>query len=111
MLRFAEMVRQGGRHEGAQVLSADWVAASLQPRTRSPFSGLDYGYGWFLGRLDGTRVALARGYGGQVIAVAPERALSVAITSDPTRPARTEGHFGDLMTLIETAILPATASA
>jgi CubicO group peptidase (beta-lactamase class C family) len=111
MLRFAEMVRQGGRHEGAQVLSPGWVAASLQARTRSPFSGLDYGYGWFLGRLDGTPVALARGYGGQVIAVAPERALSIAITSDPTRPARTAGHFGDLMALIETAVLPAAVAA
>jgi CubicO group peptidase (beta-lactamase class C family) len=103
MLRFGEMVRQGG--EG--VLSPDWIAASMEPRTRSQFSGLAYGYGWFLGRLDGTQVALARGFGGQVIAVAPERALSVAITSDPTRPARTQGHFGDLMALIETAILPA----
>ena len=111
MLRFAEMVRQEGRHGDAQVLSALWVAESLRPRTRSPFSGLDYGYGWFIGRLDGTRVALARGFGGQVIAVAPERGLSVAITSDPTRPARTQGHFGDLLALLEEGILPAAARA
>ena len=107
MLRFAEMVRQQGRHGEAQVLSADWVAASMQPRTRSPFSGLDYGYGWFVGRMDGVQVALARGFGGQVIAVAPERALSVAITSDPTRPARSQGYFGDLLALLETVVLPA----
>jgi CubicO group peptidase (beta-lactamase class C family) len=111
MLRFAEMVRQGGMHDGVQVLGAEWVAASLLPRTRSPFSGLDYGYGWFIGRMDGVRVALARGYGGQVIAVAPERALSVAITSDPTRPARTQGYFGDLLALLEGTILPAAATA
>jgi CubicO group peptidase (beta-lactamase class C family) len=101
------MVRQGGRHGAAQVLSAAWVAESLRPRTRSPFSGLDYGYGWFVGRMDGVPVALARGFGGQVIAVAPERELSVAITSDPTRPARSQGYFGDLLALLEGVILPA----
>ena len=83
------------------VLSDGWVEASFVPRTRSPFSGLDYGYGWFLGRAPGHRVALARGYGGQLICVVPDLALTVAVTSDPTRPARSEGYFGDLMRLVE----------
>jgi len=106
MLRFAEMVRNGGRHGTTQVLDPGWIGESFTPRTRSPYSGLDYGYGWFIGQMDGATVALARGYGGQVIAVAPERGLSVAITSDPTRPARTDGHFGDLMALLGSHILP-----
>ena len=76
------------------------------PRTRSPWSGLSYGYGWFLGRAAGRDYALARGYGGQVLLVAPDAALVVAITSDPTRPARSGGYFGDLMRLIEEDILP-----
>ena len=42
----------------------------------------------------GQRFALARGYGGQVLAVFPDLALTVAITSDPTQPARSEGYFG-----------------
>lgn len=107
LLRFGEMTRQVGRWDGAQVLSADWIAASLTPRTRSPYSGLRYGYGWFLGRADGTDLALARGYGGQVVAIAPDRGVTLVITSDPTRPARSEGYFGDLMALIDEAILPA----
>ena len=106
MLRFAEMIRKGGMWEGQQVLSPEWMAASMVPRTRSQFSGLAYGYGWFLGEADGARFALARGYGGQVIAVAPERALSIVITSDPTRPARSGGYFGDLMALIGDVVLP-----
>jgi CubicO group peptidase (beta-lactamase class C family) len=48
MLRIGEMLRQGGEWDGQQVISRDWVEASLSPVTRSPFSGLSYGYGWFL---------------------------------------------------------------
>ncbi|WP_299730550.1 serine hydrolase [uncultured Tateyamaria sp.] len=106
MVRFGEMYRQGGMWNGQRVLSAAWVAASQRAVTRSPFSGLAYGYGWFLGRAGGTDYALARGYGGQVICIAPDLGLTVAITSDPTRPARSGGYFGDLMGLIEDAILP-----
>jgi len=100
MLRFGEMVRQGGRWDGVQVLSEDWLAASFEPRTFSPWSGLGYGYGWFIGRVAGGPLAIARGYGGQVIAVAPGAETTIAITSDPTRPARSGGYFGDLMQLI-----------
>ena len=100
MLRFGEMVRQRGAWQGAQVLPESWIDASLTPRTRSPWSGLAYGYGWFLGRAGGGPLAIARGYGGQVIAVAPAAEFTVAITSDPTRPARSRGYFGALMDLV-----------
>ncbi|MBL9059895.1 MAG: serine hydrolase, partial [Mangrovicoccus sp.] len=107
LLAFGEMARRHGRAGERQVLSAGWMRASLTPRTRSPFSGLAYGYGWFLGRADGTDIALARGYGGQIVAIAPDRGVSIVITSDPTRPARSEGYFGELMALIDGAVLPA----
>ncbi len=106
MARFGEMYRRNGRYLGAQVLSADWVERSMQRRTRSAFSGLNYGYGWFLGQGAGVNYALARGYGGQIICVAPDVALTAVITSDPTRPARSGGHFGDLQRLIARQILP-----
>ncbi|KAA5604699.1 serine hydrolase [Roseospira marina] len=102
MLDVATMVRDGGTFDGTQVVSADWMRASLEPRTVSPWSGMDYGYGWF---LTGSGYAMARGYGGQVIAAHPERALAVAITSDPTQPARSGGYFGDLMDLLDGPIL------
>ena len=102
MLRVALAMRDGGRIDGRQALPATWVEASQQPRTRSPYSGLSYGYGWFLSRSGWT---LARGYGGQVIAAHPGRDLAVAITSDPLRPARSAGYFGDLMDLLDGPIL------
>jgi len=107
MLAFGEMYRRDGRTaDGTTVLTRGWVESSFVPRTRSPFSGLDYGYGWFLGRRGGRRVALARGYGGQLIALVPELALTIVVTSDPTRPARSEGYFGELMALIGETVVP-----
>ena len=111
MTRFGQMFLQGGTFEGRRVLSDAWVTRSFQPVTRSQFSGLGYGLGWFLGRAGGDDYALARGYGGQVILVVPSLDLVAAITSDPLRPARSGGYFGDLMTLIETRLLPAARAA
>lgn len=110
MIRFGEMYRQGGVFGDTQVLSRDWVARSLQMRTRSPFSGLNYGYGWFLGQSGGADYALARGYGGQIICVVPALEMTIALTSDPLRPARSGGYFGDIMRLIERTIIPIARS-
>ncbi len=48
MLRIATLMRDQGRFDGDQVIPADWIDQSTQARTRSPYSGLAYGYGWFL---------------------------------------------------------------
>lgn len=98
MLRVAVMVRDGGRFDGEQVIPGDWMADSYISRTTSPYSGLGYGLGWFLSR---SGWIIARGYGGQIIAAHPQRDLALAITSDPNRPARSQGYFGDLMALID----------
>ncbi|MEY8839116.1 serine hydrolase domain-containing protein, partial [Cribrihabitans sp. XS_ASV171] len=105
MLKIATMMRDGGVFQDRRVVTRDWIAASVEPRTRSPWSGLSYGYGWF---LSSSGYVLARGYGGQVIAAHPGRKLAVAITSDPTRPARSEGYFGQLMQFLNGPILALT---
>ena len=107
MIRFGEMYRNGGMVGKNRVLSEDWVNKSQQQVTRSSFSGLGYGYGWFLGETTGTTYALARGYGGQIICFVPDLSLTFAITSDPSLPAPTHGYFGDLMRLIKYSIIPA----
>jgi len=107
VLRFGEMYRLGGVWNGARVLSRDWVEASWTPRTRSPFSGDDYGYGWFLDTARGHPIRYARGYGGQMLFVVPDLNLTVVITSDPTRPARSADHVGDLRALLAEAVIPA----
>lgn len=110
LARIGEMVRLGGAWEGREVVPAGWLETSMIPRARSPFSGDDYGYGWFLTELGGERAAYARGYGGQMLFILPGRALVIAITSDPNRPARTMGHVGDLRRLVSEEILPAFAA-
>ncbi|SLN27489.1 Beta-lactamase [Roseivivax jejudonensis] len=102
--RIGQMVLDGGRWNDTQVVAESWIARSWEPNARSPFSGDSYGYGWFLTQLSGTPVRYGRGYGGQVLAVAPEAATVIAITSDPTQPARSGGYFGDLKGLMETVL-------
>jgi CubicO group peptidase (beta-lactamase class C family) len=102
MLRLALLMRDEGVYDGRQVVDRDWVRASQCPATRSPYSGLTYGLGWFLSPTGWT---IARGYGGQVIAAHRDRSLAVTITSDPMLPARSQGHFGDLMRLLDGPVL------
>ncbi|AMY68131.1 serine hydrolase domain-containing protein [Frigidibacter mobilis] len=106
MLAFGEAWRTGGAGPEGRLVPADWVTASWTPRTRSAFSGDDYGYGWFLFTAAGSRVAYARGYGGQMIYVLPGHALTVAVTSDESQPARSEGHAGALKRLLTEVIVP-----
>ncbi len=102
--RFARMCLKRGRWQGTQVISPDWLDTSWQARATSPFSGDGYGYGWFTTRLAGERVVYGRGYGGQLVLVAPDQKMTLAITSDPTRPARSGGYFGDLKALAALAV-------
>ncbi len=102
MLRLGVLMRDGGRVDGVRVVPGEWVATSARAVTASPFSGFGYGLGWF---VSPSGWVLARGYGGQVIAAQPGGRLAVAITSDPTRPARSGGYFGDLMRLLDGPVL------
>lgn len=111
LLRFAETHRQRGVWDGSQVVSREWIERAWRPRTLSPFSGDYYGYGWFIDRVRGHPVRYARGYGGQLVHIVPDLGLTVVITSDPTRPARSGGYFGDLKSLLADDIIPAVAAA
>lgn len=104
LLRIGETVLAGGAHEGAQVIPAGWIETSMEPRARSPWSGDAYGYGWFLTRIAGREAAYGRGYGGQILAVVPEEGIALAITSDPTLPARSGGYFSELRALMDHAV-------
>jgi CubicO group peptidase (beta-lactamase class C family) len=106
MIRIGEMVINGGLDGDTRVVSRERLEEAWTPRTRSPFSGHQYGYGWFLTEMAGMTVGFARGYGGQMIYVVPEVRAVLAVTSDPTRPARSAGYAGVLNRLLENDILP-----
>ena len=106
MVRFGELYRNGGRYGGRQVVPEAWVRASLVPRTRSPWSGDEYGYGWFLSTAGGHPMFYAWGYGGQFIFVVPELRLTVVTTSDPDLP-REGDHLDEIRRILRTLIVPA----
>lgn len=100
LLAFGELYRRGGvTADGTRVISKGWIEASWTPRTRSRFTGDSYGYGWFLRRLGGTDVAYGWGYGGQMIYVAAERGVTVAMTSSSDAPSARTGHRDGLHAL------------
>ncbi len=106
MLRFGELYRNQGEYDGRPVIPRDWVRTSLEPRTRSRWSGEAYGYGWFLGRAGRHPSFYAWGYGGQFIFVVPDLELTVVTTSDPTAP-RGGGHIREIHRLLGEWIVPA----
>lgn len=111
LLRFGELYRNRGMYAGKRVLAESWVAASWTPRTRSPFSGDEYGLGWFITEICGAAVYYARGFGGQFVYVAPALALTVVVTSDPAQHTRIGGYRADLRALVYDDIVPAMLKA
>lgn len=73
LLKLGFLYLNGGRWNGAQVVSERWVREATHPhaQTRSD----DYGYGWWLPRGDFTGVFEARGRGGQHVTVWPARGI------------------------------------
>ena len=75
----------GGRWDGAQVVPADYVAASTRPQSDPTMGPGDYGYHWWVTNETGHDSFRAMGFGGQLIQVIPELDLVVVITSDYTQ--------------------------
>jgi CubicO group peptidase (beta-lactamase class C family) len=107
LLAFGEMARNRGRYDGRQVLSAEWIADSWVQRTRSIHSGDGYGYGWFITEMRGHPVYYAWGYGGQMLYVVPDLALTVVMTSDETQASGRSGYIDQLHRLVADGIIPA----
>lgn len=110
MLAFGELYRNKGRAGGVQVLPPDWIEESWQPRTQSVFHDDLYGYGWFLTEMLGARVAYAWGYGGQMIYVVPDLALTVVMTSAEDRASARTGHRDNLHRLMRRIVAKVQAS-
>ncbi|MFC0807057.1 serine hydrolase domain-containing protein [Ensifer sp. P24N7] len=93
LLAFGELYRNRGRTaDGRQVVPADWVELSWQPRTASRFTGDGYGYGWFTRRIGDEDVYYAWGYGGQMLYIVPSLDLTVVMTSDESGPSARNGY-------------------
>lgn len=98
--RIGELYRLGGEIDGRRVLSREWIEQSWTPRSRSPWSGDQYGYGWFITRLAGERAYYGRGYGGQMLYVVPSKALTVVVTSRSTPPSAGGRYMRELHRMV-----------
>ncbi|MHA6723168.1 serine hydrolase domain-containing protein [Sphingomonas sp. RS2018] len=106
LARFGELYRLGGVIDGRRIVPARWIEESWTPRAVSPWSGGQYGYGWFVGSSRGHPLRFAWGYGGQMLFIVPDLKLTVVMTSDPGG-ARDNGHIAALHTLLNDGIVPA----
>lgn len=97
LIALGELYRNDGVVDGQRVLPKGWVGTSWTPRVRSPWSGDQYGFGWFIREFEGTDYYYGRGYGGQMLYVVPALELTVAITADPTPPSQ-PGSGADRLT-------------
>lgn len=106
LLVFGELYRNGGRHEGRQVVPEEWVRESWRRRTTSPFNGHGYGLGWWMRHSGTYDVYFAWGYGGQYVFIVPELELTVVTTSDPVAP-RASDHNHALERVLDELLIPA----
>jgi CubicO group peptidase (beta-lactamase class C family) len=105
MVAFGELYLNRGRVGSAQVVPESWVEQSLVPRGRSPISGTEYGYGWWIRELGGRDAFYAWGFGGQYIFVVPDLDLVVVTTSASTVAEDRRSHRRNVFDLVEQLIV------
>lgn len=104
MVKFGELYLHDGQIDGRQIIPAAWVAASFTPRTQSPISGHQYGYGWWSDEMAGRKVHFAWGFGGQYIFVVPDLDLVVVTTSSTSLGEDRREHRDEVYALVEQLI-------
>lgn len=107
LFKLGEMYRNGGMHEGKQIVSRAYAEDAWRSRGgRSPYNGYTYGLGWWLRDAGAHAVKFAWGYGGQMIYVVPSLGITAVFTSDPdTRGV--DGHVQALHALFDSAVVGA----
>lgn len=82
----------GGRWEGRQIVSPEWVARSTTPRVKYGERNL-YGYGWWTNTDAPPGFFEATGRGGQRLSVWPEKDLVVVMLGGGYEPGNVGAHL------------------
>jgi CubicO group peptidase (beta-lactamase class C family) len=113
MAKLGVMMEQGGKWNGKQIVSEDWVREST--RNQSAAGDYPYGFYWHLTNATKRHVAgidgfNALGQGGQFITVLPSANLVVVFTSSSWRADTLESLPGTPFGMINQYIVPALKS-
>jgi CubicO group peptidase (beta-lactamase class C family) len=78
----------GGVIDGKQIVTREWIDLSWQKTCLNDGSWgvlteYNYGYHWWIGKMQGYDLFIAWGMGGQFIICAPEKDLIVVVTTNP----------------------------
>ncbi len=106
LLRIGEMLLDGGRWEGEQVVPERWIRQSWEARVTSSYNGNGYGYGWWTRELGGERFWYAWGYGGQYLLLAPGLELAVVATTDVGAERRDFDTDRSLFRILREEVVP-----
>jgi len=90
MAKFGLLYLNGGRYDGKQIISADWVRDSLKTYTENAwtikigrnFNDIGYGYQWWSARAGDHHFNFAWGHGGQLIVLLDEFNMVIVVTAD-----------------------------
>jgi CubicO group peptidase (beta-lactamase class C family) len=114
MAKFGQLFLRDGVWGGEQVISAEWVAESTQPRL-TVWGYVRYGYQWWFEEMSGYDVPYTSGYGGQHIFIIPELDAVIVTAADYSNTDGLGEQTGRIMRLVEywivPALLPATSLA
>ncbi|WP_459204396.1 serine hydrolase domain-containing protein (plasmid) [Ralstonia pseudosolanacearum] len=84
LARIGQMVLQHGQWQGRQIVPAEWIAESTRPRIDTG-QGLQYGYQWWLGKVEAAGAQQAWiggiGNGGQRLWIVPGLDMVVVATA------------------------------
>jgi CubicO group peptidase (beta-lactamase class C family) len=94
MAKFGQMYLDSGVYDGAQILSADWIEASMQRYSENiirgwltsrygSFRNLGYGYQWHSAWAGKHYFDYASGHGGNYIILLPDLDMVIVTTADP----------------------------
>ena len=89
--KFGQLYLDRGAYQGSQIISREWVQASLRTYSEKvkdygwgfPFRDLGYGYGWWSASVGNHDFWFAWGHGGQLIVLLDEMNLVIVTTADP----------------------------
>lgn len=104
MVKIGELMMNGGSYRGEQLVSKEWVVASVRPLTGRGQSN-NYGYLWFRRMAGDYHVVYAWGNGGQFIKILPELETVIAITSREFAGATRSDRF-NLYGALDREIVP-----